>query len=630
MAPSPPRPPAVTALIRRVDAALAAGAGAEAVDLARQAETLAPDDPAARQRLGRALRATGRAAEAVPHLAAAATAVPQPGLWDELAEALIEAGDRATAITALRRSLDLDPGRIRPTRRLLGLLLKAGRAAEASALASQALRHLPDLGDLPPHMARAWRLHAAALREAGTPERAEALLRQALDVVPNDWTTLVDLGVILRALNRVEEAVASYRAALERGESGTLHANLGNALALLGHAGEAETHLRRAVELDPGAVLAHYNLGTLMADADRPEDALEAFSRALALKPGDVDVLTNMGVALVALGRVEDAVARYREALATAPDAAETHYDLAWALLLDGDLDEGWAEYEWRWRLPRFSSPRRALAAPAWDGAPLDGTLLLHAEQGLGDAVWMLRFAAWARARCRRLVLLCPPPLAALAATAPGVDAVVPDDGRTAPPPFDAHLPMMSLPRLAGSAVGLDAGAAPYLSAPPVPLDGPGPHVGLVWAGNPDNKLDRARSIPFPLLRPLVETPGITLHGLQVGPGRRGLDDAPDLAARLVDHGPRLHDFAATASLLASLDLVVCVDTAVAHVAGALGRPGLVLLPLSPGLPWRLRGEASPWYPTLRLLRQERRGDWAPVIAAAARVLRDLAGRAAR
>ena len=581
------------------------------LELARQAECLAPSDPAVALRIGRAYRALGQTQSALPYLAVAARAQPVSGLLTEFADALAESGDVAgtAAIgSQLLQIADDDPSEhVRHARRLL----RAGGLDETLAATAEATARGITRGDLRKVRANALRRKGEALHAQGHFSDACTLFRESLDTV-DDWATWLDLGVALRSLSRPEDAVIAYREALARHDHPRIHGNLGNALALIGETAEAEGELRQAVAAAPEEATYAYNLGALLTENGRPDEALPFLDKALALRPDDPDSLTNKGVALVALGRVQDAIPCYRKAIARRPYSAEAHYDLAWALLLDGDLDDGWSEYEWRWRLPRFSTPRRSLDRPEWDGKPIDGTLLLHAEQGLGDVLWMLRYVPWARARCRRLILLCPRPLMPLLQDAPDLDDVIADDSDDAGRDFDVHLPLMSLPRLAGTNEGVSVTS--YLSAPPRPLCGPSPHVGLVWAGNPDNKLDKDRSVPVSLLRPLIEAPGLTIHNLQVGPGRRALDAVPDLAARMVDHLRELTDFQATASILTSLDAVVCVDTAVAHLAGALGCKGFVLLPLSPGLPWRLTGDTSPWYPSLTLIRQTSRGDWGSVI----------------
>lgn len=617
---APPRPPAVRHLIQMVDAALRANDPAAALTAARQAEVLAADDPAVLQRLGRALLASGKPAEAIAPLVRVARAIPLNGTWTELGDALLRAGDTATAVQALTKAISLESAVPHSHVLLLRALLADNRIWQALKVAEAARNRFPEHPVIRQLTGTARKRMAGHLHRQNRPAEAEPLLRAVLADTPDDWSALLDLGVVLRPLGRLDEAIALYRRALTLKETPLLHGNLGNALALTGQDEAAEHHLRRAVALAPDAVESHYNLGSFLTDQDRPAEALIHLDTAIALRPEASDALTNRGVALTALGRTDEAIASYRAALALRPDWAETHYDLAWTLLLDGDLDEGWAEYEWRWKLPGFSSQQRRIPAPEWDGRRLDGTLLLHAEQGLGDTVWMLRFVAWAQRHCQRVVLLCPPSLVRLARTTPGLDDVIADTDQASLPPVAAHLPLMSLPRLAGSRHGIAAPA--YLHASPSTLSGEGLHIGLVWAGNPDNKLDRVRSVPFPCLRPILETPGVTFHNLQVGPGRSAMAEAPDLAALLVDHGPHLTDFAQTAAIIAACDLIIAVDTAVAHVAGALGRPGWVMLPLSPGLPWRLTGTISPWYPSLTLCRQDHRGDWTPVVKRIAETLK--------
>jgi hypothetical protein len=314
------------------------------------------------------------------------------------------------------------------------------------------------------------------------------------------------------------------------------------------------------------------------------------------------------------LGRPEAALQALERAIALAPDYADAHWNRALTLLLAGDFAQGWPAYEWRWRATGMREPD--LAAPRWDGGPLDGqTILLHAEQGLGDSIHFVRYAPLVAARGGRVIVQCPAPLARLLATCAGVARVIP---RGEPlPPFELQAPLMSLPGLLNTRLDNIPAEVPYL-APPAGAGaaaqaalaalaalGARRTVGVVWAGNPAHENDRNRSCPARCFAALG-APERALVSLQKGAG------ADDIAAipGALDLGPRLEDFAATAAAIARLDLVIAVDTATAHLAGALGRPVWLLLPHAPEWRWQLRRDDSPWYPTMRLFRQERPGDW--------------------
>jgi hypothetical protein len=292
--------------------------------------------------------------------------------------------------------------------------------------------------------------------------------------------------------------------------------------------------------------------------------------------------------------------------------------NLAMALLAIGDFRAGGAEYEWRLR----KDPRRPpIDTPLWDGRPLsDGTLLLCAEQGLGDTIQFVRYAPLLRARVGRLVLACPPPLAPLLRNAPGLDDVISFGAKL--PRVDAYLPLLSVMQRLGTDLGDVPATTPYLTADAAPrpalaalLDGGGPRIGLVWRGNPNHPNDRRRSLPLALLRPVLEVAGPRFFSLQLGAPPGELAD-PALAGRVTDLAPHLRDFADTAAAMSALDLIITVDSAAAHLAGALGRPCWVLLPFSADWRWLLERGDSPWYPTMRLFRQPRCGEWPPVITA--------------
>ncbi len=519
-----------------------------------------------------------------------------------------------------------------------------GQAEDAGRQARAALALMPD-HPAPRH------LLAQLAAEAGDWDAAAEQWRALLDRDPADVVALNNLGNLLQRQGRLGEAVALYRAALERRPGAPeVQVNLGSALRRLGDPEAAEAAYRQALTLRPDDAGAWHGLGLALLDQGRPGDAAEALAAALRRRPGDSALLADLGGALADLGRLDEASALLDQALAHDPDRAETHnsrgtvhqrrgdvgaaigayrravalrpdyagaqWNLALALLLTGDLAQGFAGYRWRWRLER--NPARGFAQPAWDGEPLAGrTVLLHAEQGIGDTVQMLRYVPLVAARGGRVVVEVPPPLARLAASLP--DCTVAAAGG-ALPPFDCHVPLLDLPRCLGTTIDTIPAAVPYLAPEPEDVarwsarigGGAGPAVGLVWAGNPAHANDRNRSLPAEALAPLLAVPGVRWFSLQVGPragelARRG-------GAGVTGLGADLNDFAETAAALTALDLVITVDTAVAHLAGALARPAWVLLAHAPDWRWLLGRDDSPWYPTLRLFRQPRPGDWEKAI----------------
>jgi len=383
---------------------------------------------------------------------------------------------------------------------------------------------------------------------------------------------------------------------------------------------EAESCFRQAVALDPRFIDAWGHLGNVLLETNRPEEAIPCFQTALELNPSNAEASANLGLALLDTGRPEHAIASCRRALSLRPHAAPTHWTLALALLATGQFEEGWKEHEWRWQCSAFPSPPRNFSRPLWDGSSIrGGAILLHAEQGFGDAIQFLRYVPLVRERApeSRIILECPPELLRLVESSGdwGVELVARKswDENTLPP-FDFHAPLLSLPWILRRFEPLRT-AAPYLHADPVLRDGwrvrigksTGLRIGIAWAGRFTHRHDRRRSIPFEELPPLLHLPGVSCYSLQIEP-------RPPSSANLIDFTPHVADFADTAALISELDLIVSADTAVAHLAGALGRPVWTLLPLVADWRWNLEREDTPWYPTMRLFRQRVVGDWRDVI----------------
>jgi Flp pilus assembly protein TadD len=456
--------------------------------------------------------------------------------------------------------------------------------------------------------------HAAAGRDA----QAIALYGAVLARDPAAADAANNLGVLLRRRGDEEGARRRYRHALAaRPDHPDAGWNLGRALLDAGEADEAFLHLRRAAARQGGWDRWHM-LGRACQARGDLAGAEDAYRTALRLRPGAPETLNNLANTLQAAGRPEAALGLLEQALRLDPEHADIRYNAALLLLLLGREPEGWREHEWRWRAPGFTSPRRSFAAPAWDGRPRPGaTLLLHWEQGLGDTLQFVRFVAAARRRVGRTVLEVQPPLAGLLAGVEGADVVLPAGAPL--PPFDLHAPLLSLPWLLGGATeGLPV---PYLAAPhertrawAARLGASGLRVGVAWAGNPNHSNDRNRSLPLPLLEPLLRLPGISWFSLQVG-ARAADIAAAGLGDRITDLSGKLSlGYGETAAAIQNLDLVLSVDTSVAHLAGALGRRTWLLLPSAPDWRWGQAGPATRWYPTVRLWRQGVSGGWEDLV----------------
>ncbi len=602
---------------------LARGDAAGAAAAYREALRLQPDVAEAHHNLGNALLLLGRPAEAVGCYREAVRLSPAAGVGHYgLGHALLECGQLTEAAQALRQAVTLQPAFAEAHYRLGVALAGLGRWAEAEAACRQALAAQPGHAGAQTYLGH-------ALREQGRKEEAVACYQAAVALRPGAADAHNNLGVTLGDLGRWEEAAACYREALRlRPEFAKAHNNLGNAVRALGRPEEAEACYREAVRLQPDYADAQANRGVALAEAGRADLALTCYAEALRLRPDAAETLSNLADALADLGRFDEALARCDESLRLRPDNPLFHWNRALLRLTVGDFSGGWPELEWRRQIPGLAP--RALPQPAWDGAPLAGrTILLHAEQGFGDTIQFARYVPLVNQRGGTVILECQPELARLLTTLPGVDRVV---ARGDPlPPFDVQAPLLSLPGLFGTTADMIPARVPYVTPEPELVArwqhelGGGFRVGIVWQGNPRHRRDRFRSVPIRAFAALGMVPGVRLVSLQKGAGTEQFNELAGAFA-VEDVGSRCDDFAETAAAIRCVDLVIAVDTAVAHLAGALGVPAWVALPFRPDWRWLLGREDSPWYPTMHLFRQRRPGDWDEAFGRMAAALADAAG----
>jgi len=465
-----------------------------------------------------------------------------------------------------------------------------------------------------------------AYMQAGRYADAAAAYARSIAAAPGNARAHNNLAVAFAEQRLFDRAIPSYRQAvrLDPGHA-EAHYNLGNALRELARYGEALACYDRALALRPDWPGAHCNRGLALAAQGQQAPAEAAYRAALALEPDHAEALNNLGLALQIQGRLDEARARFDRALELAPEFPSAHANRAQLALLRGDFERGWPEYEWRWRLPGMFLPR--VEVPAWDGSPVAGrAVLLRAEQGFGDTIQFVRFAALLSRAGATTVLECQPALAALLAKARGVHAVIPR-GAT-PPRCDFQIPLASLPGALGvrNLAGIPA-EVPYLAPDDARREGwrarlaqyDGGKVGIAWRGNPQHPQDCHRSIPPERFAALAAAPAVTLVSLQAGERARGI---PGIVEPAPDPERSPLPFEDWAALIAELDLVVTCDSVMAHLAGALGVPVWVALPLVPDWRWLLGRDDSPWYPTARLFRQVRLDDWEDVFARIAAALR--------
>ena len=526
------------------------------------------------------------------------------------AVALHQQGQLAAAEKGYARILKSFPDQF-DALHLLGLLkLQAGKAGEAQRLITAALKIAPTSPDAHANLG----LVLGALKR---PADALASFDKALALDANHFEALANRGNVLLDLGRVEDALAALDAVLAR-EPRHLPSliNRANALVALGRREQAVAEYDAALALNPNDLKALYNRANALFRAGRYAESLGGFDRLLALSSQHPEGLSSRGLTLQALGRHQDALGDYAKAIVLAKDYVDAHFNEALALLTVGDYARGFAEYEWRWK--RAGIARRNFGKPLWLGEyPLGRkTILLHAEQGLGDTIQFARYAPLLAQGGATVVLEVQAELKDLLSGLAGVRVLA--RGETLPA-FDVHCPLGSLPLAFKTTRENVLAEGPYLHASDERIARwrarlallPGKRVALAWAGNPNHINDRNRSIALARLRPLLSAPGVSIVGIQ-----RDVPQGDSAALAGLTHlGDDLADFQDTAAVVALADLVVTVDTSVAHLAGAMGRPLWVLLPFWPDWRWTLDGERSPWYPDARLFRQGMDGDWDPVIA---------------
>jgi len=599
------------------------GRAAEAITHYETALAIKPDFAAAHNNLGNALQILGRPVEAVPHYERALAINPDYAEAHGNLGGALRALDRVdAAIACFRRALALKPDYPHAHKNLGNALQALGRSEEAIAHYRQAIALKPGFAEVHNDLGN-------ALQAQGRHEDALACYQKALAAKPTFAHAHYNLGNALQALKRYEAALGCYARALAlKPDYAKAHNNSGTALNALGRYEEAIQHYEQALAIDARFAGAHNNLGNALQALNRPVAAMAHYEIALGIDAKYAEAHSNMGHALHALNRHREALDYYRRAVELKPDYADAHWNEALARLALGDFPGGWRKYEWRWRNRNLGLAQRVQPRPLWLGREeiAGKTILLHAEQGLGDTLQFLRFVPLVQSRGARVVLEVQKPLLPLLADFPGVAAVRARGEKL--PEFDLHCPLMSLPLALGATLETLPAATPYLAATAEKTAewrsrlraSDGPRIGLAWSGNTAHKNDHNRSLPLTTLRPLLE-PGAGRSFVAVQKELRPADAAaigefPDLQFL----GEQLTDFSDTAAVVANLDLVITVDTSLAHLAGAMGKPVWILLPFSADWRWLVDRADSPWYPTARLFRQPAIGDWASVV-------RDVANR---
>ncbi len=557
-----------------------------------------------------------------------------------------QAGNRAAAEELGRQVLDENPANGAALTLLGVVCLAQNRCAEAVEHLQRAVAVLPD----------DWVVYAnlgVAIAGLGRPADAEASFRRALQLEPNHADTHFNLALASEQQERFGEAVAALREALRLNPQHALgwnrlgalvlrlgdaneavsacayalmlqpdfvpaHDNRGAALFRLGRWDESAAHFREVVRLQPKSAAALNNLGQALTEQGQLDEAVACLQRALDLAPRRVEIPHNLGVALMRLNRLNDADTCFARAIQLQPEHAEAHFYRGIVALTQGAYERGWHEYAWRWKCKEFQP--RSFPQPRWDGSALSGrTILLYAEQGLGDTLQFIRYARLLKDRGATVLFECPGPLLRLLGNNRDIDRLVATGD--VHPEFDVHAALLDLPGILGTSLKNIPATTPYLTADPSLVAAwtqelanlPGRKVGIIWRGKPRRHYDPLRSVALRQFEPLARVPGVHLVSMQKGAGAGEVaalaDVFPvlDIDARLDEqHGP----FMDTAAIMKCVDLVISVDTAAAHVAGALSVPVWILLPYAADWRWLRDRDDSPWYPSARLFRQTRPGDW--------------------
>jgi tetratricopeptide (TPR) repeat protein len=536
-----------------------------------------------------------------------------------------QTGRNDLAVDLLRRVLTLNPNLPEAHSNLGNVLRVKGQLDEAITACRRAIV-------LRPNYAEAYNNLGLAMKEKGQLNEAIAAYRQAIALKPNFAEAYNNLAIALSDQGQLDQAIAECRQAIKlKPNYAEAHNNLGNALQNKGERGQAIGAYRQAIVHRPNYAKAYNNLGVALTDQGELDQAIAAYRQAIALEPSFAEAHSNLGNALRDQGELDQAIAACRQAINLMPNDAEAHHNLSLLLLVRGDFHRGWEEYEWRRKCTKFIPPMRNFAQQQWDGGSLEGrTILLYTEQGFGDAIQFIRYLPLVAQRGGKIIVECQAALQRLLRTVPERIEIV-TCGEPLPA-FDLQCPLLSLPRVFGTTFENIPNIVPYLHADSEDaekwqrrLDDQLPNVkvgkvGLVWAGNPAHKNDRNRSMKLSSLAPLGQVPGIRFFSLQKGEAAAEAK-IPPAGMDLVDWIAELQDFADTAALITNLDLVITIDTAVAHLAGAMGKPIWTLLPFIPDWRWLMDRQDSPWYPTMRLFRQSARGDWEGVIKRVAEAL---------
>ncbi|WP_169717627.1 tetratricopeptide repeat protein [Sporomusa silvacetica] len=556
-------------------------------------------------------------------------------LWFALGTTLLEVARLSEAVAALQQAIALQPDSAGVYMNLGNALNEQGRSEDAIQCFQKGLAICPGSAAL-------WFNLGVAFSLLPRLSEAVAALQQAITLQPDFPNAYLCLGSVLKEQGLTEAAVQCYQKGLTvcPGDA-QLWYNLGTTLLELRRLSEAAAALQQAITLQPDLADAYNNLGNALLKLQRLSEAVQTLRQAIALKPDYTDAYINLGFALQFQGEIEEAIAVYNHAVTLNPTNPEIYNNRAQAILLSGNLPRGFAEYEYRTKLNRCRHSYEWFTnKPRWNGKNFAGKrLLVYDEQGLGDVIQFSRYLPLVKARGGFVQFSTPKPLLRLFTNFSGIDELIEHTvAAIVRTQFDLAVPLLSLPHIFGTTLCTIPAGIPYLTAdqhsiaawhrkmncPEANL-----RIGLVWGSNPEYAFAHIRDCGLKAMLPLAGIPGVTFYSLQKGEAAQQANTPPP-GMRLIDLTNDIEDFADTAALIMNIDLVVSVDTAVAHLAGALGKPVWTLLPAACEWRWLLTRNDTPWYPTMRLFRQNTPGDWSSVMTAVARELRTLVAATAK
>jgi tetratricopeptide (TPR) repeat protein len=534
-------------------------------------------------------------------------------------------GNPEAAIRHIEKALQLNPNSYYANYNL-------GNVFSGLKQFNKAIAYFQKATQLNPNSADSYFSLGNAFKHIGLLPPAMQCYQKVLLIDPTNIHAHYNMGNILLGLREFDKAISCFESVIQRNpDFAEAYNNIGLALHEKGRLDEAIRNYEKAVQVNPKFAAAYSNLGAAVKDKGQNDEAVKYLFKALEIAPLDSDSHNNLGNVFKEKGNIDKAVTYYQKAIRLNANHAEAHFNMGCMLLLSGNFEQGWQEYEWRLKM-KHQAPRH-FSQLLWDGSDMKGrTMLLYAEQGFGDTIQFIRYVPLVSQRGATVIVECQKELASLIKNVTGIQEIAVYGDKI--PECDIYCPLLSLPRLFGTKIETIPAQIPYIS-----LDTPlirkwagkthsedsRLRVGIVWSGRPTYKGDLYRSMRLEQFLPLSKIDCVTLFSLQKGAAARDTERLQN-NLHILDFTEKINDFSDTAAFIENLDLIISVDTAVAHLAGALGKPVWTLLPFVPDWRWMLHREDSPWYPTMRLFRQPSAGDWGSVMDVVAKELRKKIG----